>query len=135
MNEPSSPSVKLYSPALITLATFLGAPVAGCILLAHNNRMLGRRAAARQWLLWGTVGTALLLVVAFLLPDKLPHYVLPIGYTVAMHQVVERLYGPEYTRHIDNGGPAGSAWKAVGIGLASFCAIMAVIVGVVLVSE
>jgi hypothetical protein len=133
MGERPNTSARLYSPALMTVATFLGAPVAGCILLAHNYRVLGKQSAARHWLIWGSIGTALLLVVAYFLPDKFPHMALPIGYTVGMHQAVKQVHGAEYAAHIAAGGAKGSVWAAVGVGLACFCTILGVFVLVVLV--
>ena len=97
----------------------LGAPVAGCILLAHNFRAIGKPSAARQWLIWGTLGTALLIVVAFFLPEKFPHMALPIGYTMGMRQAVKQVHGPEYAQHIALGAAKAPAWKAVGVGRAA----------------
>ncbi len=133
MNGKTNDVVYLYSPGLITAATILGAPVAGCILLAHNYRSLGMKSSARQLLLWGILGTAGLLVVAFFLPDKFPHMVLPIGYTMGMREAVKQLHGKEYESHVASGGAKGSAWKAVGIGVGCLCAIMAVLFLVIMI--
>jgi hypothetical protein len=133
MSEIQNTSVRLYSPTLITVATLLGAPVAGCILLAHNFRVLGRHSAARQWLVGGSVGTAVLLVVGYFLPDNFPNMVLPISYTMGMHQAVKQLQGAEYASHLARGGAKGSAWMAVGTGLACLCAIVGIVLLVALV--
>lgn len=133
MSETQNTSVKLYSPVLITVATLLGTPVAGCILVAHNLRALGRHSAARQWLILGSVGTAVLLVIAYFLPANFPNMVLPIGYIVGMYQAVKQMHGADYAGHIANGGAKGSAWMAVWVGLACLCAIFGIIFLVVMV--
>ena len=133
MNGSQNEAVRLYSPALITVATLLGAPVAGCILLAHNYRSLGKQATAKQLLIWGTLGTALLLVVAFFLPENFPNKVIPIAYTAGMHQAVKQLHRKDYESHIENGGAKGSTWKAIITGVGCLCAIFVIIFLVLLV--
>ena len=75
----SDDAVKLFSAGQITLATFLGAPIAGCLLLARNYRELGNGAAAWQSLVAGIVSTILLFLIAFWLPENFPNMVLPIA--------------------------------------------------------
>ena len=133
MESSERETIRLYSPALITLATFLGAPVAGCILLAHNYRALGKTATARQILIWGTLGTVLLLVVAFFLPDNFPNSALPIGYTVGMNQAVKKVHGKDYESHIASGGAKGSTWKAILTGVGCLCVIIAILLLIVFV--
>jgi hypothetical protein len=127
MGEGPSKPGKLYSPLLVAVATLLGAPVAGCILVGHNLRALGKRSAAWQWLLWGVVGTAALLIVAYFLPDRFPNSALPIGYTLGMYYGVKHAHGAEFDTHIATGGARASAWAAVGVGLTCLVAILGVL--------
>jgi hypothetical protein len=127
MNESRNDTAYLYSPALITLATVLGAPVAGCILLAQNYRVIGKQATAKQILLWGIFGTILLLVVASLLPDTFPNIVLPAGYTIGMYQAVKRSHGKDYQTYLANGGAKGPIWKAVFTGILCLIAILVMV--------
>ena len=126
MNGSTNSAIRLYSPALVTVATLIGAPVAGCILLAHNYRSLGRQSTAIQLLIWGTLGTVLLLVMSYFLPENFPNGVLPIGYTVGMYLLAKQLQGKDYESHIANGGVKGSTWKAVVTGVGCLCAILAI---------
>ena len=61
---------RLFSVEQIVLATFLGAPIAGFLLLARNYQRLGNKAYARVSLLWGVVATAVLLTVTWYLPES-----------------------------------------------------------------
>ena len=56
-------SAELYSPGHVTRASFLGLPVAGCVLLAINYRCFGNVAAANVAFAAGFFGTASFLVV------------------------------------------------------------------------
>jgi len=132
--EPCIPikPVRLHSPTMITVATVLGAPIAGCILLAHNLRALGKRSVAREWLLGGLVATALIMVVAYFLPDRFPRMALPIGYILGMQQAVKHAHGAEYEAYIAAGGAKAPAWIAVVVGLVCMLAILVAVLLVIL---
>lgn len=125
---------KLYSPGHIAWATFLGAPIAGCVLLALNYRRFGKSTSANLALVTGFIGTGLLLVIAFFLPDNFPNSILPAAYTFGMYQCVKSLQGKAYEHHVANGGIKASAWAATGIGILSLLCIFAALVAVILVA-
>ncbi len=85
----------LFSVGQITLATFLGMPIAGCLLLARNYRELGNGGAAWQSLAAGIASTILLLLIAFWLPENFPNMALPVAYCFGMRQLVNYLQGSE----------------------------------------
>jgi hypothetical protein len=113
----AAPQLTLYSPGQMAWATFLGAPVAGCVLLALNCKRLGHSAAAGIALVGGFTVTVLLLVVSFFLPDNFPNLALPAAYTFGMYQCVKLLQGKEYEHHLAIGGTRGSGWVATGVGI------------------
>ena len=59
----STAQAKVYTAQQVGLATFLGGPIAGCLLLASNYATLGRQSARIQAIGWGVVGTALAFAV------------------------------------------------------------------------
>jgi hypothetical protein len=120
---------RLYSTGQITLATFIGAPIAGCILLAHNYRELHRVQAAFQSLIWGVVSTLILFVVALWLPEKFPNSALPVAYCFAMRQVSSYLQGPSITQHFSKGGKKGSWPATLGIGVACLVLVVGLFFG------
>ena len=71
---------RLYSVGQITAATFVGSPLAGCLLLAHNYRVLRRNRAALYSLMCGVVATVIVFVGASWLPESFPNAALPVGY-------------------------------------------------------
>jgi hypothetical protein len=140
MDNPYSPPesesvvsrrVTLYSPGHIAWATFLGAPIAGCLLMALNYRRLGHSSSANFALIGGLVTTVLLLAIAFVLPDNFPSLVLPLACTFGMYQCVNNLQGTAYERRLASGGRKGSGWVATGVGILSmvflFIALFAVL--------
>lgn len=129
----TSPRSTLYSPGQIAWATFLGAPIAGCVLVALNYRRFGNSAAANLALIAGVIGTVLLVAIAFVLPDSFPNSVLPAAYTFGMYQSVESLQGNEYEHRLANGGVKGSGWVATGIGILSLVVMLVALFAVVLV--
>ena len=128
--DVSRPPYKLYSARAITLATFLGAPIAGCVLLAHNFRKLGDSRTASSTMIWGIVITVVLMVVCFFLPKDFPNSVIPAAYTATMYQFVKQRQAEALSEHVKSGGSLASAWVAAGIGLAMLCLILVCCVGV-----
>jgi|SRR6516165_5607473 hypothetical protein len=133
--DTGSPPYKLYSAKAITLATFLGAPIAGCILLAHNFRKLGDTRAATAAVIWGIVITAVIMIVCFFLPEKFPNSVIPAVYTVSMYQFVKHRQAEALSEHVKHGGSLASAWAAAGIGLVWLCLLLLLCFGVFFVID
>jgi hypothetical protein len=107
----------LYSPTQIAVAAFLGSPFAGAWFIAANYQALESPRMARKTLLTGAIATLLLLGIAFVLPDRFPHYVLPLTYTFACRAYAEAMFSATLKQHLSSGGSEGSWWRVVGIGL------------------
>ncbi len=128
--EAHSPIAKLHSPSAITLSTTIGMPIAGTILLAQNFRAIGNPRAARQCLVWGVTTTLILMGVAFFL--DIPSLILPITYSIAMHNLGNKLQGRRYRSHIESGGKKASLWFAVGIGVVCLFVVWCILYMIVL---
>jgi hypothetical protein len=118
---------QLYSRAGVTIATFIGMPLAGCLLLAANYRQLENTRAALKCIIWGAAVSIMLLVGAYFLPDSTPNSVVPIAYTIAMFNLATRLQGNIFTTHLQNGGRAASNWKAAGVGFLALLMILGLV--------
>ena len=103
-----------YSVQQITLATFLGGPLAGCWLLALNYRLFQQRANAWIASVAGIPGTIAVVAISLVLPTWFPNIVLPVVYTLFMRGLADSLQGTMLEEH---GGPPGSWWIVVGISL------------------
>jgi hypothetical protein len=125
--DVSEPGRKLFSVGQITLATFLGAPIAGCLLLARNYRELGKGAAARHSLVAGVASTIVILTIAFFLPENFPNAVLPVAYCFGMRQLVMQLQGGAIDNHLQAGGRKGSWVITVVLGLGCSVIILGLI--------
>jgi hypothetical protein len=131
-SNSSEVSARLYSVGQITLATFLGAPVAGCLLLDRNYRALGRSAAAWQSLAAGVVSTILLVLIGFRLPENFPNMALPVAYCVGMRQLAKYLHGEALSDHLNSGGRKGSWVITVVVGLGGLIIIFGLTVGLLM---
>jgi hypothetical protein len=113
--EPPKISGKLYSPGSVTIATLLGSPLAGAIVMALNYDRMGQRKTAWQCCALGFVGTVALFALGIIFP-KLPNGA-AVGSVVGMYYAAKSAQGPQFQQHIQQGGRADSPWKAAGIGL------------------
>ena len=123
--EPRCSQGKLYSLGQIMLATFLGAPLAGSLLVAQNYRVLQKSNAAWRAITCGLVSTILLLIVSLLLPERFPNSLLPVIYCFAMRQLVSYLQGEAIVRHFSLGGAKGSWLITIVFGIASLLVLCA----------
>ena len=131
--DPRVSPRRLYSVAQIIVATFVGAPIAGCLLLAHNFRALGQAKAAWHSLIWGVASTSILFVGAVWLPENFPNAALPAGYYFAMRQVAIHFQGTSISNHLFAGGKKCSWAATVGTGVACLVLIFGVFIAYLLV--
>lgn len=119
-----------YSVGCVALASLLGGPLAGCILLAANYRANGCATAFRVTLALGFLATVGLMVLAVLLLPQLPLFFVPFVVAGGMAFLAAML--PPPTDPEPPGLAPQSLWRAAGIGLSIFLAI-GIMVFVVLV--
>jgi hypothetical protein len=124
---------RLYSQFAIGIATFFGAPLAAGILARRNFINLGKPQSGKFALLIGIFSTIFIFVGIFSLPDeiidKVPNMVIPSIYTLIIYYVIEIYQGAALKEHKSNNRPFYSAWKAVGVGIASLAVIAVVVFG------
>jgi hypothetical protein len=117
------PKYRLYPPGAVSLATVLGSPLAGSILMAVNYRRMGQKASAWKTFAAGSVGTIALLFAGQFVPDGVARGAL-IGSLTVMYQLAKQLQGQPIAQHRQRGGKIASYWKAAGIGLACMVLII-----------
>jgi hypothetical protein len=115
LQTKETPSGPAYSTKQITLATFLGGPLAGCWLLSLNYRLFEQPRNAFFSIIAGILGTIAVLAISLVLPPWLPKIVLPVAYTLAVRGIADPLQGSLLDEHARNGGRVGSWWIVVGI--------------------
>lgn len=117
---------KLFSSGQIVLAAFLGTPIAACVLIAQNYRVMRQIANARISVIVGALATMLVFILAFSLPENFPNFVLPAAYCVAIGQTVKYLQGDAMAA-AEARGEKGSWLIPVAIGLACLAGISALL--------
>ena len=128
----ASPSTgKLFDPKAVTLATFLGSPICGGIVLAMNYRQLGRNASANKAVVLSLLGTIVLFAIGMVVPDKTPKPLLYLPPILAMAAIAKALQGQIFEEHKRLGGAVRSLWAAAGIGLVGLVVIVGIVIAVV----
>lgn len=116
---------KLFSTVQIGVASFLGAPISGCLLIAKNNRALGKVRSAWLPLVVGVAATIFLLLLALFLPDGFPNFVLPAAGGLAVYSYAKQQEGDAIDNYLKAGGRKGSWWVVIGVSLV--CAVISAI--------
>lgn len=128
----------LYKMSAVSLATFLGTPLAGAWIMVRNLRALGRVAEIRR--VWG-IGVVLVILVAVLgvvLPDGVPSSIFVVAQVVSMQAFARQTFEPAVRAHEAAGRPMHSNWRAAGVAalfLFGFVAVIVAVVGLLLVIE
>jgi hypothetical protein len=113
---PPLPGYALYDGNSVGLATILGGPAAGAILMAANYRRLGKGGRAATVLVAGLLVTAVVVGLGSFIPAGLSSAV-AIGLFVGIRAAAKAVQGPAVEEHVRLGGRLGSKWAAVGLGL------------------
>jgi hypothetical protein len=122
---PAIRASKLYDTNSVGLATFLGSPLAGSILMALNYRRLKKPAWAFCTVVAGLIVTGLAGLLAFVIPQGVSIGV-SIGLLFAIRACAQGLQGRDIEQHRREGGSVASAWAATGIALAVAAVIGAI---------
>ena len=110
---------QLYSVWAVVLATFLGSPLAGGVVMSINCRRLSQPNVARDILLWTAILTVGSLLLGGLIPQEMRLVeALLVGLQVfIMYFLAARLQGRAIALHLQQGGEMASYWSVVGIGI------------------
>ena len=124
------PTYPMYSAGQMALATFLGTPFAGCLLLGKNYSRLRKPGAA--WLAYaiGAIVTGLLLFAAIAV-EGYPR-IFSVAGVIAIGVLGRALQGDAYELHERSGGRQASWWVTVGLSLlTTLCWVLLVVAAVV----
>lgn len=125
----------LYSVWAVVLATFLGSPLAGGVLLSINCRRLSQPSAIRDVFLWTGILTVGSLFLSRLIPqEQRVIEALLVGLQVfVVYFLATRLQGRAIALHVQQGGELASYWSAIAIGIVCGIVLLWVLVGLGLV--
>ena len=133
-NGEPVPNYSMYDSGAVALATFLGGPIPGSMLMAHNYRRMGESTNALMAILVGVGAMAAAVGIGFAVPQSMS---LIISGTLiyGMRQAAESLQGPAVDHHVNQGGKLGSKLAAAGLGLVFLAALLAIILPPLFVSK
>ena len=110
---------KIYNENMVRVSTLLAGPFAAAYLMAENYKTFGQEKLARQTLICGSVVTVFIFGTLLLLPekvvDKVPHFLLPIIFSVIAQFLMRRFQTPEIETYLNEGGQKHSNWKVAGV--------------------
>ncbi|MFA8450244.1 MAG: hypothetical protein ACEPOW_06095 [Bacteroidales bacterium] len=129
----------LYSNEAISIATFLGGPLAAGYLFKKNYEAFSQEEKGRKAFFIGLISTVLIFVGVFFIPDdikdKIPGALIPAFYTLMIHFIFEKTQGGWLKEHKESGGKFHSGWKAIKIGVVSLVILLSSIMGIVFVAD
>ncbi len=115
--------VKLYSKKSIGVATFLGGPLAACLMMRRNFLNLGDEKSGLITIFIGGLATMGILIAAILIPDnafgKSYSFIVPAIYTGIIMLVLENSQGKALKLQQELVDGFYSGWRAAGVGLLS----------------
>lgn len=125
-------SKKLFSQKSISIATYLGGPIAAGYLIKKNYEAFDLEDAGKKAFILGIISTFALFGGIFAIPehiiDKIPNAVIPAIYTGIIYLIVDKIQGSLIAKHTELGAEFHSGWKSAGIG-AIFMVILMVLLG------
>jgi len=131
------PVYPLYSRRHVELATFLGSPIAGALLIRANCRRLGNPRAGRQVVLLAAVGAAAVIAGAVVsVASGMPRLLLPLFFELSflsgIYILFERSMQSLLKAHVSAGGRTGPWWRALGAAAAGFPILLVVYAAVMM---
>lgn len=127
------PPRTLHDPQAVGIATFLGSPVAGAMLMALNERAVGRPREAWKVLGLGLAASAAIVALSMLLPSSIPSGAFG-GVNVAIAMGARQL-ATEWFRKGTESGLLGEVryrtrWAAAGVGLIAVLLVVGAMLGI-----
>ncbi len=119
--EASVPA--LHSDRAIAVSTFLGGVIAGAILVARNQALLGRKTQAITFLLATMVWQAILIAVTLALPFEVPSGIwmgVSVAHALLFQQIAKQLFAQPYAQIAEGRGQ----WASWGIAAAAVVVTM-----------
>jgi uncharacterized membrane protein AbrB (regulator of aidB expression) len=131
--EPSNATSRvdgLYSARQISVASFIGSPLAAAMIAASNFRKLGQPTQARNLVLWGVIGTIVVMAIAFVLPDRIPQVFFPLAYSLGIRAAAAKSFDSIVKEQKDAGSKMGSWWPVIGNSIFWMLIVLAALVGI-----
>src|ERR1035438_8819477 len=119
VSPPPVPAYTLFNSDSVGLATFLGTPIAGSILMAVNYRRLGKGSKAAAALVIALLVTALALWLGSLMPQGTSAGI-AFGLFFAARSSAKSLQGAAVAQHVDRKSTRLNS-SHLGISYAVFC--------------
>ncbi len=123
MHAPSG--APLFKLSGIGVATFFGTLMAGGLLMALNERALGRPERVWPTLALSFGASVVVMALAWMLPAQVPSIVFTVVQLIAITHVAKAHQGTQIDARIASGLPMCSNWRAFGISLLVLVGILA----------
>lgn len=122
---------KYFSIRAISIATYLGGPLVGGILVSLNFKRFQQKEKAYWALIISFLATVVLMWTIFQVPEnileRIPNFLLPLIYTPIVVFIAEKQQKQEIQKLAEQEAEKEPWWKAVGVGLLGTALTLAVV--------
>lgn len=112
---------RVFNLKAVTVATFIGGPLATTILLTKNYKALGEEENARKTLYVGMAITLLIFILLFAVPEqtlnKIPSIIFPGVYTLVGSLLYNKLQYKKIKLYLEKTSSKASVWQTFGYGM------------------
>ncbi len=135
MSDTPPKTLPYYTPRQISVACLLGSPLAASWLMASTYRGAGDRKKEQLSLILGIVATTALMGIGFVLPAHYSRTLLSVIVAIVVLEIAKRSLGPVIENRVASGASKGSWWMVVGVGVLCMIVVLAVVAGIMFLSE
>jgi hypothetical protein len=126
----AAPEYRMFSSRSVVVATLLGTPAAGAVLMAVNYLRLGKTGFAAATVAVGLAVSAVAIELGYALPRQSASLI-ALTWLILTGLAAALMQGKAVARHVNAGGRLASGWVGLGVGLVFLCVTFAVVFGVV----
>ena len=131
----STVTKKLYNERAVMVGTLIGGPIVAGYLLSENYKALDQREKVNKTWLFTIIGFVIILILAYITPNRVPSFIFPILYSVIAQFLAQRFQGDQIKGHVVNGGGVHSVWRSVGIGIIAALIFLVTVFGILVIID
>jgi hypothetical protein len=115
----------VYSPVQGWSSAFLGGPLVGTYVIRANFVALGNARRATQATYWGGAVSLFILLLIPFLPERTPHLLLPLAYSMTARLIIERMQFTKHHIETSDNLTFHSNWRVAAVGLLGLIVFLA----------
>ena len=110
------PAPRVFSSAQVGVASLIGGPLGGAVLLKRNFRVIGAQPESAMPLVWASAITLVWFVISFK-ASRSTGIVLPVAIALGSWRYANRLQGRQIAERLSGGWQLHSWWRTIAIAI------------------